>query len=568
MTTRTINAACALTLGMVLAAVTAASIATVGFREMSTFSNPDNRHLLLAAISIVILAVTGTFTFFLLQKFGELYSWAENHSCCKRIRLSFNARSIAVASVIIFVCWIPWILLQFPCSMNGDTYNQLYQFQTSFPTLYSTINTTVNESFVDHHPVFDTLIFGAFLTVGDALGSQNLGLFAYSLFQCALTAIGLGITSCYLETLEVPKLFRIVSLLFCALFPPIPLWATCMLKDSLFSAIYIYYCLLVVEAVRTKGRLFSSAQKVVLYIGVASLCILTKKSGVLVVSISTLALLLYARSYWKSIALNFAIPLVFCLILVPMALYPAIGGVAAGGKQEMFGFAFQQVITAINDNDDLTDQERESVSKVLNIERARDRYKPNIVDPVKNSAVNSADTADYLDFLPAYFSIGTRHISSYTSSIFNVVGTLVAPGRTFTYFSTPEQTDDWKATFEKADSKHELHLNFNKPEPIASAAATVEKAWRVSIPKLGPFQVFFNVGFYGGWIPIICLIICLFKNKRWAIALIPAAVSLAIIVIGPASSVRYALPMLYTTPLMLGVLCTALQHSENQRRAS
>ena len=101
------------------------------------------------------------------------------------------------------------------------------------PTFYTTLGTTVEQSYVDHHPVFRTLIFGFFLALGDALGSQNAGLFIYSLFQCALTAFALGVSCCYLEHLGVPKVFRFVSVLFIALFPPIPQWATCMIKDAL-----------------------------------------------------------------------------------------------------------------------------------------------------------------------------------------------------------------------------------------------------------------------------------------------------------------------------------------------
>lgn len=558
---------CSLVLGFVLGATSAGSLATVGVREMSFLANSSQQTLIIAGAGIGIGLMMAAFCYVLLRNAERLITWADRKRPLRAIPLSFDGKGIAIATAIILVCWIPWIILQFPTAMNGDTYNQLYQFQTSAPTLYSTERVMVDESFVDHHPVFDTLVYGAFLALGDALGSQNAGLFAFSLLQCALIAFSLALTCCYLEKLGVPKLFRIISLAFCALFPPLPLWAMTMVKDTTNTCTFIFFCLIVAEAVRTRGQSFDSKAMVAAYIIVAILCILTKKSGALVVVAATIALMLYVRSRWLALALGLVVPLVVCFALVPATVYPLIGGVAPGGKQEAFGFALQQVVTAINEGDELAEWERDAVSKVLNIEKACKNYKPNIADPVKNSALDDATTADYLAFIPAYLSIGVRNIGPYTASVFQIAGVQITPGRTFTYVSTPMQTDEWVALFEEADTKGELHLTYTKPEPIASASEAFETWWRESVPKLGPFQAFINAGFYGGWIPLLCLVICLFKGRRYAVALVPMVAVIAIIFMSPASSVRYILPLAFTAPLMLGLLCAALRPPRTARRA-
>ena len=545
--------------GAALSATLAGTIATVGFRELPGIFSPDTRLLLLAGITLVCFIATAGLCYLLFRKADRLLKWADRKNPLPALPLDFHSKSILVAMLVMLICWLPWIILQYPCAMNGDTYNQLYQFQTSAPTYYSTIMTTVPESYVDHHPVFDTLLFGAFLTLGDVIGSQNLGLFAYSLFQCALTAGGLALSCCYLERLGVPKVFRLITLVFCALFPPIPMWATAMVKDPLNAAVFIYFMVLFAEGIRTRGDVFDNVRMVVLYIVLASLVILTKKSGALVVGAGSLALLLYARQHWKAMALNLVTPLAICLVIVPAVVYPAIGGVASGGKQEAFGFAFQQVVTAVRDNDDLSAEEREAVNAVLDLKAAVKAYEPNIVDPVKRKAVRDAETSDYLHFIGAYFTIGARHVGDYTYSIFSVIGTLIAPGRTFTYFHTPTQEDSWIKSFNRQDINGELHLTFEKPAALEKAAADVDAAWRAFVAALGPFQLPFDAGFYGGWIPLFCLVVCLYGRKANAIALVPIFAFAAIVVIGPASSTRYVLPMLYTTPLMLGLACNALR---------
>ena len=545
--------------GLLLASTLAASMVTVGFREMPDFFTPDIRDAQALAISVfTFLAATGL-CYALLRNIDRILRSTDRVGLPKFLQFGFNGKSIVIAAAIMLVCWSPWIALQYPCAMNGDTYNQLYQFQTSAPTLYSTILKTVPESFIDHHPVFDTLLFGSFVALGDLVGSQNIGLFAYSLFQCILTAGALALTFCYMERLRVPRVFRLVSLVFCALFPPIPMWATAMVKDPLNAMVFVYFMVVFVEAVRTRGKMFARARMVVLYIVLACLCILTKKSGALVVSAGTFFLMLYARDHWKAALLNLVAPLVVCFAIVPLLVYPLIGGVAAGGKQEAFGFAFQQVVTAVLENDDLSAEERSAVKGVLRLKAAKKAYTPTIVDPVKRKAVKDATLQDYLRFIGAYFTIGARHPQAYAYSIFSVCGTLIAPGRTFTYFHTPTQEKSWVAMFERADANDELHLTFSKPPELEKASAEVDRAWRFGVASLGALQFPLDAGFYGGWIPLICLVLCLYGRKANAIALVPVFAFMAIVVIGPASSTRYVLPMLYTTPLMLGVACHALR---------
>jgi len=109
-----------------------------------------------------------------------------------------------------------------------------------------------------------------------------------------------------------------------------------------------------------------------------------------------------------------------------------------------------------------------------------------IVDPVKNSAVREATTGDYLAFLPAYFSIGLRNPGAYTASVLNVCGPLIAPLVPFSYFSTPEQKDTWIAGFASADTKHELHLSFYKPdalEAVSEKCRPCSTTWRTGTAR-------------------------------------------------------------------------------------
>ena len=76
-------------------------------------------------------------------------------------------------------------------------YDTFYQISQSYPMdspvnfgVWYVPNVPVDAHFSDHHPIFDTLIYGLFAQVSDYLtGSWNLGLFVLSCIQAFATAI-------------------------------------------------------------------------------------------------------------------------------------------------------------------------------------------------------------------------------------------------------------------------------------------------------------------------------------------------------------------------------------------
>lgn len=289
----------------------------------------------------------------------------------RHFALRFDRKSILQASLLVFACWIPWIILQLPCTMNFDTCNQLFQFMTDGPTYYTTVGYYVDAQYIDHHPVFDTLLYGCFIWIGNLVGSQNAGLFLFSLLQCALTAIALAASCCYLERLNAPKAVRVGAILFVALFPAIPQWATCMVKDSTYSLFFIPYFIMYLEVLRTKGEAWRSRRFLIWFIVVIGLCILSKKTGVHIVTISGLFLLLANRGTWKQGLTVLIAPILVFSLALPAAVYPAIGGVAPGGKQEAIGSLLQQTVTVLRqEGNNVTADERAAIDAVLDTQSA------------------------------------------------------------------------------------------------------------------------------------------------------------------------------------------------------
>ena len=512
------------------------------------------------------------FTFLLLaalffavfQKAPEMLSRSSGRESPHWERASLSKKSIALCTLVIFACWLPYIIIQFPMSFNNDAYVQLFQYRTGAPTFYTTLGQMLDAEFIDHHPVFDTIVFGSVLEFGDLIGSQSAGLFLFSLCQCALISASLACSCCYLALLGVPTIARRILVAVCALLPFMPLIAATMMKDSLHIAFFVFFCLACIEIVRSDGNAWEQQRFGVFLIVMASLCILTKKTGFFIVGISLLVLvLLYGRGRILQAAGSSIAPLLICCLVFPAVIYPLLGGVAPGGRQESFGAVLQQVVTAYrSDPSSLTGGELDAVDRVVDLERAVGRYDERNVDPVKNSFRQDADTSDLLGFVPAYITIGVKHPYEYLISIGEIAVFLISPSDPMSYFNSCENVyeDENDAYWKKLQSMEEdPGFTFSRPSKLQAINAKLKATLKKPATRLPVLGWPFTKGFYGGWIPIACFFIALVASRRKAVAFMPLFVAFAFVLISPIPSARYVIPMLFSLPLLIGVACWALR---------
>ena len=152
--------ACAL--AGVLTATLVAMVDYVGIDTIRRYILFATLPLVLAALGVFFVAVV-SLTCWGMPRVPRMLVRSETRNPLPVLPIVFTRKSILVCTCVILICWLPYIVLQFPCAMFRDTYDQLYQFQTHAPTLYVFLGEYTNAEFVDHHPVFDSLLFGSFL---------------------------------------------------------------------------------------------------------------------------------------------------------------------------------------------------------------------------------------------------------------------------------------------------------------------------------------------------------------------------------------------------------------------
>jgi len=104
----------------------------------------------------------------------------------------WNRRSIILHALVMFAAWLPYLIAVFPGTMNWDTayqIDQCYSDGTVWVVPWADTESVSDAHFSDHHPLFDTLLYGVFALSSDKLfGTWNYGVFAFVVLQAIFTA--------------------------------------------------------------------------------------------------------------------------------------------------------------------------------------------------------------------------------------------------------------------------------------------------------------------------------------------------------------------------------------------
>lgn len=477
----------------------------------------------------------------------------------KQLDVTRKPKSVILVACFMFALWLPYGLALYPGVVFFDTSFQLGQF-------FGTPNWDIfpmyeDASYTDHHPLFDTLLFGLFVKLGSVFFSANIGMFFYLLIQAVLTAVAFSYAIAYMRSkLNVSRNACFAAIAFLALCPVIPVFVFSMTKDSLFSWLYIIFLVHVIEIVRTRGEVFSCFGKMISIIIVAILLGLTKKTGVYVVLLAFLFLCFFVKRQRLRLALSAFAPLLVTALLLPMLVFPFLN-VSPGSKVEMLGFFYQQTARYVVDYpNDVTLDEKEAISRVLDYDHLAERYAPGITNTIKNvgTGVNLWPSfSEIVDYFLVYVSQGLRHPDAY----FNAVASLEAG-----WF-------DWTETMILPTASGMSLATQNGEPEIYRPAAVQEVTDKLSvclgwIEKLPVLNLPLKMPLYAVVIPVF---VSLYLRKTKSVllpAMIPVWVSFLLLMVSPVSiaenveAQRYLLPFIYSTPLLL-MLCLCSRDGES-----
>lgn len=346
-----------------------------------------------------------TFYSVLLLVFTKLFPQIKKIKDKKMKYFTANKKSFLIIALIIFLCYLPTFISEYPGIISTDSISEM---STS---LYSMDN------MVNHHPVTHIAIISIFMNIGKLLGSYNLGIALYSIFQMICTALTFSFVIYYMAKKNVNFYIRMICFIIFAIYPPFAYYSITMWKDVLFGLVMLIFTICMIEIAINKEFLTKIKNKVFLALTMIAV-ILLRNNGFYVVLISIPFMIYFCKNSRKIMSI-ISVSVVSFYFIFKGPIF-AMLNIKPGPIREALSVPVQQIARSVKyKGDKLTDEEKAEISKYLPVDKIGELYYPYISDNVKDTLNNDAVEKNKLDFvgiwIKLFFKCPKEYIESFLS---------------------------------------------------------------------------------------------------------------------------------------------------------
>ncbi len=348
---------------------------------------------------------------------GEIYK--HNEMLNRSFDINDPARYRRMVWLLLIVIWGIWAVAYYPGMFTGDTEDIIYMAYNYHTGIADTVQLISQDvQMVDHHSVLYTLILGFFVKMGRGmLGSENLGMFVYTVLQLIFTAWVLAYSLYKLKIYNVSPGMRNIILLFFAFFPWIPKYAVRAAKDTMFADFLMLYLLLVMDMVEEHSDKIRMDQ-VVRGVVYAVLIFLLRKNGIYVVILSLPFLLMMNKKWIKPVffmlVLIFLAKFVYSDIILPKAQIPD-GSISAA-----LSIPLQQTSRYLKYyGGEVTEEEKAAIDAVADYEELSTTYWADRSDWAKAAWRKEALSDDIKNYFTVWGKMFLKHPLTYVAATAN-----------------------------------------------------------------------------------------------------------------------------------------------------
>ena len=449
-----------------------------------------------------------------------------------------------LSAITIFLGSVPYLLLYAPGLNIFDTHDQILQF-FGYPSYIGD-----GSALSDHHPVFLTILYAAFMKLGLLLGSANTGQMIYSLASMTALSCAWAYALCTLYDEGLAKKVVLSIAAFVSVYPVLALYAFNMCKDISAAPFVLIFVAQMIRLHRTDGQAIRSKKYfVAMFFNSLMLMLMRKPSLYALAFAAVFSVIAYRRVRVRLGMCLFGAILLFHIGYSSLLL-PALG-VIPGETREMLSIPFQMTARYLNTYpNDVSPEELKAVSRILDLE-AVENYNPRLSDPIKDTSNPDMNGEDLIAYLCSFVKMGLRHPGVYIDAWLNMIYGYFYPSDSNTIFcltlNSPDQGKLILTQNEKLDAARlELHNIFY---------------FRLRrIPGVGCLFYVSTVSW--AFLLLLCYAVTrggLKESTPWMFFF----GTLGICLLSPKSGeIRYLMPILYALPVMLGVLLLPTKKGE------
>lgn len=491
------------------------------------FFSPPQWHM----ACIILLGLFLFFTAMTANLYEKIKSIDFNAPCAPMTKKEKNL--IFWGSVVVLLLfWMPYFLYLYPGEVTADSISELNQAEG-------------NDALSNHHPVAHTFMIKIFFDLGQFLFHDDTkALATYSVCQAVLLAMSFAYLILTLYEFGFRKRWILCAFLYYAILSYHACYSVTMWKDIWFAGIMTAFAVTlwrvfvryeISEKPNPKLPLFETVMLFVMGTGVC----LFRSNG------------LYAYLFflvffaWYHIRKKNFRPLITCVTALTVALiikipvYNALH-VTPPDTIESLSIPAQHIAGTLRDGAELTPEQEELLSHIVDVSRIAETYVSEISDPIKN-LVRETDNQQYLqehklEFLKLWIDLGLKHPVSYLKAQFN---------QTYGYFYPDVQYWVYPDEFRNDNFK------FMKESQVSEAFGIILNEWRYLYSHVHYLGMFWSVGFMT-WI-VIFMTSAVFtkKSKKFVLIYLPViGVILTLMIATPVfSEFRYAYCVFTAVPL-------------------
>lgn len=458
----------------------------------------------------------------------------------------FNTKTILYSTLFILICWLPYIISFYPAILSPDPTNQIKQF-FGIPTRYIDGIKLIDNNVLltNDNPILHTVLLGGSVKIGHTLGSDNVGLFIYSIIQISILLSALIYSIKYLRKMKAPSQIILLTLLIYALTPVFPFYAMSTVKDVIFGSFILIYVIKLFDLIKYNN--YKTKDYIKLFLLLLAVC-LSRNNGIYHILLSLPFVLIFLKRDRPKILVALTSSVLIYLAFINICL-PLLH-ITEGNKREMFSIPFQQTARYVKYyGDDLTAEEKNIIDKVLVMETLVDRYDPIKSDKVKNGFNALSTKKDFNDYLKVWFRLLLRHPNVYIEATANNI---------YGYFYP--NTTKWYIYYKEYNARLNETEIFNYHYNNLNVSRTILSGWGVAFPSIPIIGMFVNIGFVV-WIYLYMLVI-LIKEKlyKYITVLLPALSLILVCVASPVNTYfRYALPCVFSLPITIWIIYSVLK---------
>ena len=483
---------------------------------------------------------------YMLEKMIDQMAVQNADSKLKRFVSAVNKRPFIFVFSFLIICYLPYFISSFPAILSGDTIEQVQQgFAVSSYHPY-VVRTYEDSVLVNHHPVMHTLFIKLCMKIGQMwFLNWNAGIFIYALVQSiiSISIYSYAISVLYNKTSLKDK-YKVFIMLYFAIHPRIQAYLMVVTKDILYSAFLLLLIILTYELMIGDGTPLK-----LIGIGLSLVCTIIFRNEGIYIAVPFLLISCIRKKYRKTAAFLAMFSLLFWVgwnhVVLPVM------HVNDGSVREMLSIPFQQTARYVKEyHREVTDEEREAISKVLRYHTLARDYDPDISDYIKGTYNEKATQEDLKEYFRVWLQMGIKHPEVYFAATIDNKSQLFCPDLALGNYYSYESSQSFMELVN--DTCTELKMDLGYPEKLTLFRQVYEKI-REGIFSM-PIIAALRCSFLYVWITLFWAFYCLKKKSLEAFTFtVPLLMLILVLIAGPTNGYyfRYMTPFIITLPFVV-----------------